>query len=66
MAKNLKICEKLKELRESQNISISELSEKSGVCSATIYLYEAEKRVPNILTIHKITKALNVDIEEIL
>lgn len=66
MAKNLKICEKLKELRESQNISISELSEKSGVCSATIYLYEAEKRVPNILTINKIAKALNVDIEEIL
>ena len=66
MAKNLKICEKLKELRESQNISISELSEKSGVCSATIYLYEAEKSVPNILTINKIAKALNVDIEEIL
>lgn len=62
----LNTCQKLKELREQQNLTIAELSKKSGVCATTIYLYETNKRKPNILTINKIAKVLNVDIEELL
>ena len=54
----------LKQLRESRNITIKELSEKSGVNASTISEIERGANKAKVLTIEKICIGLNANKEE--
>lgn len=62
----LKVGEKIKLVREHNNLTRQELAEKIQVTTVTISRYETNKREPNIETLRKIAKSLNVDISELL
>lgn len=49
--------------RAKANITQAELAKKAHVALSTIYLAESGKRVPNVTTLAKICKALDVDFE---
>jgi transcriptional regulator with XRE-family HTH domain len=46
--------DQLKKLREAQNITISTLSEMTGISRPTIYAWENGKRVPQSFTTRKL------------
>ena len=48
MKKIYSFAERLKELREEKNLSMSELAKKIGVSANTISRWESGKRKPNI------------------
>lgn len=56
------IGEKVRQLRKSMRISLSELSEKSGIQIATLSRIEHQKMTGTIDSHFKIAKALDVDI----
>ncbi len=53
--------EKIKELRKEKNLTIKELSSKSGISTVTINNYELGKSNPSLLSIQKLSKALKCD-----
>lgn len=57
--------EKLKEIRQKQNMSIKELSEKSGLTTTIIISYEKDRCVPGPVSISKLASALNYDYNEL-
>jgi DNA-binding XRE family transcriptional regulator len=56
---------KLKETRESKNMSVTVLSKLSGVSRQHIYDIENATHVPKITTACKLAKALHVEVTEI-
>ncbi|MDT0655124.1 MULTISPECIES: helix-turn-helix transcriptional regulator [Staphylococcus] len=56
---------RLKLIRESKKISVTELSRKSRLSRNTIYLIESNKVIPNIETILKLATGLNERPEKI-
>lgn len=56
---------RIKELRQKRNLSQDELAELSGVQQYLISSYEVGRREPNIKTMRKLAKALNVKITEL-
>ncbi|BAH06767.1 helix-turn-helix domain-containing protein [Clostridium kluyveri] len=56
---------KIKEIRESKNLTQKQLAEKIGVTPVTITRYENNKREPSIETLNKIAKALDVTINDL-
>lgn len=58
--------ENLKRIRETKNKKQKEIAQLIGVSEPTYSNYENGKREPNILTIKKIAKALNVSGDELL
>lgn len=54
---------KIKELREYQGLTQSELARLSGLTPAAISQIESSKRVPTLKTFKKISDALGVKIE---
>ena len=58
--------ENLKRIREARNKKQKEIAKLIGVSEPTYSNYEKGKREPNILTIKKIAKALNVSGDELL
>lgn len=54
----------LKKLRESKNLTIAELSKKSGVGNGTIGDIETGKNKSTIKTIEKLSKAMGLSKEE--
>lgn len=56
---------KLKKLREKRALSLTDLSEKSGVNRVTIHRIETGKQKPMPRTIRKLSEALQVDVEEL-
>lgn len=60
------ISQNLTRIRESQKLSKSELGRRSGVNKRTIEWIEHEKQKPKLDTIEKLSKALNVSIEELV
>lgn len=56
----------LKEIRESQGFSQRSLAEKAGVPRSVIQYTEAGQRVPHGTTLHKLARALNVTVDELL
>ncbi len=56
------IGKRIKELRKSQKVSLTELAQKSGVQIATLSRIENEKMVGSLESHMNIAKALNIDI----
>jgi transcriptional regulator with XRE-family HTH domain len=54
---------RLKQLRESHNLSTRELGEIVGVSNATISRYETGKRDPDLMTAHNMANYFGVTIE---
>ena len=55
------IGEKIKELRKSKNMTLEDLSKKSGLAMASLTHYETGKNVPSLLSIKKLSEALDCD-----
>lgn len=58
--------EKLKKVRESQNLSQTQLAEKIGTIQQSIYKYEIDKVTPSITVLEKIANALDVSADYLL
>lgn len=56
---------KLKRLREKRALSLTDLSERSGVNRITIHRIETGKQKPMPRTIRKLAEALQVNVEEL-
>lgn len=54
---------KIKQLREENNLTQSELGEKLNISKATISKYEADRVEPSIPTLISISKLFNVSID---
>ena len=57
---------KIKDIREEKHISLSELGEKTENTQEYLLNLEKGNKNPNILTLHKIAKVLNVEITDLL
>lgn len=55
----------LKQIRENKNITIKKLSEKSGVSKSHISDIENNYKMPSLIVMVKIAKALDVSITEL-
>lgn len=53
------------EVRHDKKISLRQLEKQSGVSKTTLNAIENEKRVPNIVQLEKIAKALGVRISDL-
>ncbi len=54
--------QKVKERRDTLNLSQKQLAERSGVCLRTIASYEAGERFPHPAQLYKLAKALGVSV----
>jgi transcriptional regulator with XRE-family HTH domain len=61
-----KIIDRLSDIRKEKGISHEKLAEMTGLNRSTISLIENHKRTPTILTILRISKALDIKLSEIL
>ncbi len=59
---NVNIGIKVHELRKAKNLSISDLSKKSGVSTGLISQIERDKVVPSVVNLWKLAKALDTNI----
>lgn len=55
----------IKKLRLEKGITVTELSKKSGLSRNTIYLLEANKTIPSLETIIKLSSGLDENPEKI-
>jgi transcriptional regulator with XRE-family HTH domain len=55
----------LREARLQALLSIRQLARRAGLAPTTIYLLETHQRTPQLLTVYKLSRALDVDPEEI-
>ena len=58
--------EKVKQLRLVQNLSQSELAEKTGISARSLYTYEQTGTMPRSGNIRKIADALHVSVSYLL
>lgn len=56
----------LKKERKKNNLTLTELADKSGVAKSSISYYENAEREPKLKTIDRLAKVLNVSSEELL
>ncbi len=56
---------KIKNLREGQGLSQSELAKKAGTCQRMISEVESGKRIPRLEKLEKIALALNTTVPEL-
>lgn len=56
---------KIKEIRTKKGLTQKELSKLSGVSESYIGDLERNEKIPSIITIYKLAKALEVDIKEL-
>lgn len=59
------IGEKLKDLRIKKDLSMKELSEKSGLSIVSICGYENGKHIPSLVNINKLAKALDYSFDDL-
>jgi len=55
----------IKDVRLERGYSQEELSNKCGISNSTLSAYENSKKIPNLITIAKIARALEVNIERL-
>lgn len=58
--------EKLKQARLAQNLSQSELAQKSGITERSLYTYEQTNTIPRTSNIKKLARALGVSVSYLL
>jgi transcriptional regulator with XRE-family HTH domain len=56
----------LKEEREKRHISLNQLAQKAGLSRQTVAFIEQELRNPTLNTLLRLTRALEVDLEDII
>lgn len=56
---------RIRDIRKSKNITITELSRRSGISRTTIYKLESQSTNPSLVTIQKISSGLNEKPEKI-
>lgn len=56
---------KIKEIRTKKGLTQKQLSELSGISSSYIGDLERNEKIPSIVTICKLAKALEIDIKEL-
>ena len=66
MSRYTKFSERLKQLRENMKISQRELARQTGISSAMISLYEANKKTPTIDVLIKLAKFFEVSADYLL
>ena len=59
------ICKNIREVRLEKNLSQEKLAKICGFSNTTLSAYENRRKIPNISTIAKIAKALDVSIERL-
>ena len=59
------IGEKINELRKEKNMTLLELSKKSGISSATLTNWKLGKTQPQPVALKKVADALDVDLQEL-
>ncbi len=57
---------KLRELREARGLSVRGLAREAEVSTETVYSVEHGKRQPNLRTLGKLARALQVDPRDLL
>lgn len=62
----MSIGENIKQLRKNKGLTQKKLGELIGVKAITIRKYESNEREPNLITLNKIAKALDVTINDIV
>ena len=60
------IAKRLKKVRESKGLTKSELERRSGISKRTIENIEYGKASPTLNTVEKLSKALEVDIVDLI
>lgn len=60
------IGQRLREIRENLELSVAEVSKKSGLPKQKIYYYELDKGMPTIPTLQKLAKGLDCTIFDII
>ena len=55
----------LREARLQALLSIRQLARRAGLAPTTSYVLETRQRTPQLLTVYKLSRALDVDPEEI-
>lgn len=65
MKEELTLGIKLKTLRNSKNMTLQEVSQKSGISVVEISQIENDKYKPRMATIKKLSKAFDYDFEEL-
>ena len=58
--------EKIKEIRESKNMTLDEVSKKCGIKAQKLTYYEKDKGIPTIPTLKKIAEGLACTIFDII
>jgi transcriptional regulator with XRE-family HTH domain len=56
----------LQGLMDEQNITLSELSRKTGISKTEIHFYLHQKRMPSVLAFINIAIALNCDLNDLI
>lgn len=59
------IGEKINELRKQKNMTLSELSEKSGVSAATLTHWKQGRTKPQLVALSKVADALGCDLSDL-
>jgi len=57
---------RIRQVRTQKNMTQVELSEKSGICQASISLFEAGEKEPKLGSVFKLAAGLNVDAGSLL
>lgn len=57
---------RIKELRESKQMTQKELAERVGVSQVSIYMYESGETTPKALIVGKLASALGVSCDELI
>lgn len=57
---------RLREIREGKGVSLRALKQASGVAVSSLALFEAGKGDPQLSTLRKLAKALNVTVAELI
>lgn len=56
----------IKEIRIERGLSINELAKKAGISKSIISKVERKEVIPSLLTVCKLSKALDVKLEELV
>ncbi len=57
--------EKIKSLRKERNLTLKDVSEKSGLSIVSLSFYETDKKKPSLVNMQKLATGLNCDFEEL-
>ena len=63
---NISVNTRIKQIRESKNLTQQELADKLGIERSTLSKYELEERLPNIYALCDIADELDVSLDDLV